>query len=154
VFPGLLTVILIGLMVENQIFRVVEIRTVQRWGMQHRAGARIAPAYAIRVSGGADRPVLAARTERGRPVGPGVKEQKHVVRDIDASARRGEPAAFSNDDARWEAVQRRDRSADGAFLYAVRTTGVYCRPSCAARPRRENVVFCHQRPEFHPKPAV
>jgi AraC family transcriptional regulator, regulatory protein of adaptative response / methylated-DNA-[protein]-cysteine methyltransferase len=61
--------------------------------------------------------------------------------DIDASARRGEPAAFSNDDARWEAVGRRDRSADGAFFCAVRTTGVYCRPSCAARPRRENVVF-------------
>jgi NitT/TauT family transport system permease protein len=35
VFAGLLTVILIGLMVENLIFRVVEIRTVQRWGMQH-----------------------------------------------------------------------------------------------------------------------
>jgi NitT/TauT family transport system permease protein len=35
VFAGLLTVILIGLIVENLIFRVVEIRTVQRWGMQH-----------------------------------------------------------------------------------------------------------------------
>ena len=43
---------------------------------------------------------------------------------------------------RWEAVLRRDRAADGEFVYAVATTGVYCRPSCAARrPRRENVAF-------------
>jgi len=49
---------------------------------------------------------------------------------------------FLNDDARWQAVRRRDRAADGAFYYAVRTTGVYCRPSCAARlARRENVTF-------------
>src|ERR1700758_5414623 len=42
----------------------------------------------------------------------------------------------------WPAVKRRDRAADGAFFYSVRTTGVYCRPSCAARlPRRENVAF-------------
>jgi AraC family transcriptional regulator of adaptative response/methylated-DNA-[protein]-cysteine methyltransferase len=38
-----------------------------------------------------------------------------------------------DDDARWEAVRRRDRAADGIFFYSVRTTGVYCRPSCAAR---------------------
>jgi AraC family transcriptional regulator of adaptative response/methylated-DNA-[protein]-cysteine methyltransferase len=50
--------------------------------------------------------------------------------------------AFASDAARWEAVQRRDRAADGAFWYSVRTTGVYCRASCAARlPRRENVAF-------------
>jgi AraC family transcriptional regulator, regulatory protein of adaptative response / methylated-DNA-[protein]-cysteine methyltransferase len=49
---------------------------------------------------------------------------------------------FSEDDARWQAVVRRDRAADGAFYYAVRTTGVYCRPSCAARlARREHVQF-------------
>ena len=51
-------------------------------------------------------------------------------------------AAFSADDARWEAVIQRDRAADGAFYYAVRTTGVYCRPSCPARlAQRENVQF-------------
>ena len=50
--------------------------------------------------------------------------------------------SFSRDPARWEAVCGRDAAADGAFFYAVRTTGVYCRPSCAARlPRRENVSF-------------
>jgi AraC family transcriptional regulator, regulatory protein of adaptative response / methylated-DNA-[protein]-cysteine methyltransferase len=49
---------------------------------------------------------------------------------------------FSSDEARWEAVVRRDRAADGAFYYAVQTTGVYCRPSCAARlARRAHVRF-------------
>jgi AraC family transcriptional regulator of adaptative response/methylated-DNA-[protein]-cysteine methyltransferase len=42
----------------------------------------------------------------------------------------------------WDAVQDRDASYDGAFVYAVRSTGIYCRPSCAARrPRREQVMF-------------
>jgi AraC family transcriptional regulator of adaptative response/methylated-DNA-[protein]-cysteine methyltransferase len=49
---------------------------------------------------------------------------------------------FSTDSDRWDAVVRRDAGADGAFFYSVRSTGVYCRPSCAARlPRRENVAF-------------
>jgi AraC family transcriptional regulator, regulatory protein of adaptative response / methylated-DNA-[protein]-cysteine methyltransferase len=44
--------------------------------------------------------------------------------------------------SRWKAVQARDRSADGAFVYAVRSTGIYCRPSCPSRkPGREQVVF-------------
>src|SRR4029079_16138668 len=48
----------------------------------------------------------------------------------------------AGDAARCNAVQRRDHAADGTFVYSVRTTGVYCRPSCAARlPRRENVAF-------------
>jgi len=42
----------------------------------------------------------------------------------------------------WNAVLRKDSAANGSFVYAVRTTGVYCRPSCGARlPKRENVVF-------------
>jgi AraC family transcriptional regulator of adaptative response/methylated-DNA-[protein]-cysteine methyltransferase len=46
------------------------------------------------------------------------------------------------DDERWRAVTTRDRRADGTFYYSVRTTGVYSRPSCVARPaRRENVLF-------------
>jgi hypothetical protein len=49
---------------------------------------------------------------------------------------------FASDHERWEAVRRRDPAAVGAFVYSVRTTAVYCRPSCAARlPRRENVRF-------------
>ena len=47
-----------------------------------------------------------------------------------------------DDASRWDAVCRRDRSADGAFVFAVATTGVYCRPGCGARqPLRENVRF-------------
>jgi AraC family transcriptional regulator of adaptative response/methylated-DNA-[protein]-cysteine methyltransferase len=45
-------------------------------------------------------------------------------------------------DPRWASVMARDRKADGRFFYSVRTTGVYCRPSCGARlPRPENVSF-------------
>lgn len=45
-------------------------------------------------------------------------------------------------DPRWQAVLDRDAGADGRFVYAVRTTGVYCRPSCPSRhARRENVGF-------------
>ena len=45
-------------------------------------------------------------------------------------------------DPRWAALQARDARADGTFFYSVRTTGVYCRPSCGARPARpENVAF-------------
>ncbi|MBV9077727.1 MAG: bifunctional DNA-binding transcriptional regulator/O6-methylguanine-DNA methyltransferase Ada [Methylobacteriaceae bacterium] len=52
------------------------------------------------------------------------------------------PAAPLTDEERYDAVRRRDGAVDGAFVYAVRTTGVYCRPSCAARlARRENVSF-------------
>ena len=54
----------------------------------------------------------------------------------------GGEATTSAGEACWDAVRRRDRAADGTFVYAVRTTGVYCRPSCPARPaRRENVTF-------------
>jgi AraC family transcriptional regulator of adaptative response/methylated-DNA-[protein]-cysteine methyltransferase len=42
----------------------------------------------------------------------------------------------------WQAVLSRDASCDGTFVYAVRSTGVYCRPSCPSRhPRRAQVVF-------------
>ncbi len=48
----------------------------------------------------------------------------------------------STDDARWDAVVSKDKRADGKFYFSVRTTGVYCRPSCPARrARRENVAF-------------
>jgi AraC family transcriptional regulator of adaptative response/methylated-DNA-[protein]-cysteine methyltransferase len=45
-------------------------------------------------------------------------------------------------DARWQAVMARDRESDGRFVYAVRSTGIYCRPSCPSRrPRRTQVAF-------------
>jgi AraC family transcriptional regulator, regulatory protein of adaptative response / methylated-DNA-[protein]-cysteine methyltransferase len=56
-------------------------------------------------------------------------------------ARAQETAAAPADD-RWQAVMNRDRGRDGEFVFAVSTTGIYCRPSCPARrPRRENVSF-------------
>src|ERR1700722_15493779 len=49
---------------------------------------------------------------------------------------------FETESERWRAVESRDRSADGAFVFAVRTTGVYCRPHCHSRlPLRANVRF-------------
>src|SRR6266849_8285429 len=42
----------------------------------------------------------------------------------------------------WRAVQERRRAADGGFVYAVRTTHIYCRPSCPSRrPLRGNVEY-------------
>lgn len=55
-----------------------------------------------------------------------------------------EPTApcMTDDEARWNALCVRDATHDGHWVYGVRTTGVYCRPSCGARrPRRENVSF-------------
>ena len=49
---------------------------------------------------------------------------------------------FQSDEARWRALRVKDAKADGQFVYAVRTTGVFCRPNCAAKlALRANVVF-------------
>lgn len=49
---------------------------------------------------------------------------------------------YDSDEERWAAVCARSKEADGAFVYSVRTTGVFCRPSCPSRrARRENVAF-------------
>lgn len=48
----------------------------------------------------------------------------------------------ASDESRWQAVETRDIRADGQFVFAVKTTGICCRPSCRARhPLRENVLF-------------
>jgi AraC family transcriptional regulator of adaptative response/methylated-DNA-[protein]-cysteine methyltransferase len=48
----------------------------------------------------------------------------------------------SPDEMRWKGVQNRDRALDGQFVFAVRTTGIFCRPSCPSRrPKRANVRF-------------
>ena len=45
-------------------------------------------------------------------------------------------------DPRWSAIVARDPAADGRFFYSVKTTGIFCRPSCGARTLRpENVAF-------------
>jgi methylphosphotriester-DNA--protein-cysteine methyltransferase len=62
-------------------------------------------------------------------------------------ASRGKSPKLITDDWRWQALVRKDERADGLFWYSVRTTGVYCRPSCPARPpNRENVAF-HESPQ-------
>jgi AraC family transcriptional regulator of adaptative response/methylated-DNA-[protein]-cysteine methyltransferase len=61
--------------------------------------------------------------------GSGYQEPMDIAQQIDA-------------DTAWKAVMARDRAADGRFVTGVLTTGIYCRPSCAARhPTRENVRF-------------
>jgi AraC family transcriptional regulator, regulatory protein of adaptative response / methylated-DNA-[protein]-cysteine methyltransferase len=51
-------------------------------------------------------------------------------------------AMLQQNDSRWQAVLARDANQDGLFVFAVSSTGVYCRPSCPSRrPRRENVTF-------------
>jgi AraC family transcriptional regulator, regulatory protein of adaptative response / methylated-DNA-[protein]-cysteine methyltransferase len=51
-------------------------------------------------------------------------------------------SSFVTDDQRWRALELRDARADGAFVYAVRTMGVFCRPTCRSRrPNRANVRF-------------
>lgn len=58
------------------------------------------------------------------------------------TAPRSNPTSYATDDERYKAVVSRDSKADGRFYFSVKTTGVYCRPSCAARrARRENVQF-------------
>ena len=57
-------------------------------------------------------------------------------------------AASTEQDPRWAAVLARSAAADGTFFYSVRTTGVYCRPSCGSRRARpENVRFHATRAE-------
>ena len=53
-----------------------------------------------------------------------------------------------NKSAQWEAILNRDARADGSFIYAVRTTGIYCRPSCASRKPRKNNVLIFEFPEM------
>ena len=51
-------------------------------------------------------------------------------------------SGIQTDEHRYEAVRGRDPRFDGVFFTAVRTTGIYCRPSCPAMtPKRENVRF-------------
>ncbi|MBM3646251.1 MAG: methylated-DNA--[protein]-cysteine S-methyltransferase [Alphaproteobacteria bacterium] len=55
--------------------------------------------------------------------------------------------SLPNETTCWQALQRRDRAYNGRFWFSVKTTGVYCLPSCAARPPlRRNVAF-HASPE-------
>ncbi|WP_026180348.1 bifunctional DNA-binding transcriptional regulator/O6-methylguanine-DNA methyltransferase Ada [Hahella ganghwensis] len=53
-----------------------------------------------------------------------------------------QPPSWADQDRRWQALSSRDPSSDGAFFYAVITTGIYCRPTCPSRtPKPENVRY-------------
>jgi AraC family transcriptional regulator, regulatory protein of adaptative response / methylated-DNA-[protein]-cysteine methyltransferase len=70
------------------------------------------------------------------------KKEKRTNIQFRGSVDAAVPATSAQDDVRWTAVLARDPSADTDFVYAVKTTGIYCRPSSSARlPKRENVVF-------------
>src|SRR5262245_36778328 len=57
-----------------------------------------------------------------------------------------QPFVDMPESARWRAVETRDARADGRFVYAVRSTGVYCRPSCPSRRPRQAVVDFYDTP--------
>ncbi len=66
--------------------------------------------------------------------------------DVQSTSPDGDPVVtsekFATDETRWKAVADNDSNADGAFYYAVMTTGVYCRPSCRSRlPHRDNIEY-------------
>jgi AraC family transcriptional regulator of adaptative response/methylated-DNA-[protein]-cysteine methyltransferase len=52
---------------------------------------------------------------------------------------------FVTDETRWAAFLARDAAAEGVFFVAVMTTGIFCRPVCPARPKRENIRFIEKR---------
>src|SRR5882757_10249688 len=100
------------------------------------------------ISGGRRRSNLTARigvlAALGGPISASTRQQdgSHRRSAMVSKAINRTAPSLRDDDARWEAVRRRDRNADGAFYYAVRTTGIYCRPSCGSRlPLRKNVAF-------------
>jgi AraC family transcriptional regulator, regulatory protein of adaptative response / methylated-DNA-[protein]-cysteine methyltransferase len=64
----------------------------------------------------------------------------HDVRMSDVMAKQNVPSVFAG--RAWQQVLARDASADGQFFYGVKSTGVYCKPSCPSRrPERKNVSF-------------
>lgn len=57
-------------------------------------------------------------------------------------------SVFASDTEKWRAVTERDETKDGLFVFGVRSTGIYCKPSCPARhPNLEQVVFFAQHDE-------
>jgi AraC family transcriptional regulator of adaptative response/methylated-DNA-[protein]-cysteine methyltransferase len=73
------------------------------------------------------------------------RNEEHAMISTMANITTARPRS-SSEEARWRAVIARDSASDGAFFYAVRTTGVYCRPSCPSRrPNRANVAFYPSR---------
>lgn len=99
--------------------------------------APLAPPTAARASRPNPPEVLASPEPMPPKTGTSVAEVQMPLLDRKRSDASENVAA-----ARWRAVHDRDRTADGSFVFAVKTTGVYCRPSCPARrPNPQNVTF-------------
>jgi AraC family transcriptional regulator, regulatory protein of adaptative response / methylated-DNA-[protein]-cysteine methyltransferase len=69
-------------------------------------------------------------------------DPRSVIMDF-VTAETSAPKLSTEQDPRWRRVLRRDPSADGEFVYCVRTTGVYCRPSCPSRKAKPANVSFH-----------
>lgn len=85
-------------------------------------------------------PVLGIRSEAfGDALSSGWVMRKTMIPTASSESHAG---TAWDDERRWAAVKQRSRAADGAFVFAVRTTGIFCRPSCPSRaPNRANVLF-------------
>jgi AraC family transcriptional regulator, regulatory protein of adaptative response / methylated-DNA-[protein]-cysteine methyltransferase len=70
-------------------------------------------------------------------------ERKFDCAHLNMSEHTLELGAATRSDSRWESVASRDSKADGTFVYSVKTTGVYCRPSCPARLAKPGNVTFH-----------
>jgi len=66
---------------------------------------------------------------------------------MNAAARNAGLASATTNDPRWASVVTREKAADGKFYYSVKTTGEYCRPSCAARLAKPENVQSHAMPQ-------
>jgi AraC family transcriptional regulator of adaptative response/methylated-DNA-[protein]-cysteine methyltransferase len=79
------------------------------------------------------------RKTRSAPAGRGTHDERQEEPMPQAMSLLSSEDSFAS---RYEAIRRRDPRAEGRFFYSVATTGVYCRPTCAARlARPENVAF-------------
>lgn len=73
---------------------------------------------------------------------PAIDQRRAERTQVNMTSKIAMLAAETVSDPRWAAVMARDPAGDGAFFYSVKTTGVYCKPSCGARPALpENVAF-------------
>jgi AraC family transcriptional regulator of adaptative response/methylated-DNA-[protein]-cysteine methyltransferase len=122
----------------------VEIRTPRHKGHVGARGGKPATEIAAYPSGAHDGDTHPAHRTRIE-----FERKERVASDARSSDRshmksiaHADAARNPNDQARWQAVLARARHADGLFVYGVKSTGVYCRPSCASRrPGRDRVTF-------------
>jgi AraC family transcriptional regulator of adaptative response/methylated-DNA-[protein]-cysteine methyltransferase len=91
---------------------------------------------------------MASTTDQpvNKPIERRARGEHNMYKDFSADSADSAVSAFQrerlNNAACWNAVLSHDKNADGLFVYGVKSTGVYCRPSCASRrPRRDRVSF-------------